>query len=81
MAREIELKLEVDPAAAERLGGHPLLAGSQPVRQEQLSVYFDTAKNKLRKAGYTLRVRRAGSGYIQTIKGMTDAAGLFDLDE
>ena len=81
MAREIELKLEVDPAAAERLGDHPLLAGAEPARQSQLSVYFDTGKNKLRSAGYVLRVRRLGDGFVQTIKATSQGAGLFDRDE
>ena len=33
-----------------------------------VSVYYDTAKWKLRKHGLTLRVRRAGGHHTQTIK-------------
>jgi inorganic triphosphatase YgiF len=81
MAREIELKLEIDPSTADQLRDHPLLTGREPARNSQLSVYFDTRKNKLRAAGFSLRVRRIGDRFIQTIKGGSGAAGLFDRDE
>lgn len=81
MGREVELKLDADPAAAESLPRHPLLAGIEPAEQEQLSVYFDTPRGKLRKAGYTLRVRRSGAAFVQTIKAAKGGAGLFDRGE
>ena len=46
----------------------------------QTSVYFDTDKGKVRKAGYSLRVRQAATT-IQTVKTNGGGAGLFDRDE
>jgi inorganic triphosphatase YgiF len=78
--REIELKLELEPGSE-----GPLRAalGSEGSRVENLlSIYFDTPDGALRKAGFTLRVRRAGDRFIQTIKQDDgEAAGLFDRPE
>ncbi|MEA3001265.1 MAG: triphosphatase, partial [Sphingomonadales bacterium] len=78
---EVELKLELDPADAGALRGHPLLAGRAASTKEQVSTYFDTRKKAVRKAGYSLRIRRSGGGYVQTVKRATSAAGLFDRPE
>ena len=43
-------------------------------REELVTVYFDTAKSKLRKHGLTLRVRHAGENRVQTIKALTEGA-------
>jgi inorganic triphosphatase YgiF len=69
-AKEIELKLEFDPADAARLASHPALrAGPAPQEEHQLiSTYFDTPDGALRKAGVYLRVRENGSHIVQTIK-------------
>jgi inorganic triphosphatase YgiF len=80
MSRERELKLEIDPAAAEKLRSHPAFAGSPRVGR-QISVYFDTPKGKLRRQGWTLRVRQHDEGWTQTIKRAGDSAGLFDREE
>ena len=69
--REIELKLELPEQALARLARTPLL---RTVRNETrppaslVSVYYDTDTQKLRKHGLTLRVRRIGRHYVQTIK-------------
>ena len=81
MGREVELKLELDPDQARRLKGHRALAKVRPTEQDQLSVYFDTRRLKLRKAGYTLRVRQTGQGFVQTIKAISASAGMFDRAE
>jgi inorganic triphosphatase YgiF len=81
MARELELKLEVDPNDLGALRAHSALSGQHGSSLPQLSVYFDTNKNKLRKAGYSLRVRSTKGGFVQTIKPTGDGAGLFDRDE
>ena len=62
-AKEIELKLEFDPADAARLASHPALrAGSAPHLEHQLiSTYFDTPDGALHKAGVYLRVRENGA--------------------
>ncbi|HTX49506.1 MAG TPA: CHAD domain-containing protein [Caulobacteraceae bacterium] len=69
--REIELKFAV-PAArvAEVALAIPELAGAAPKRQ--VSVYYDTAKGALRRAGFALRVREQGGAFVQTIKDAGD---------
>jgi inorganic triphosphatase YgiF len=79
--REIELKLELDADAAERLRAHPLLALAPCRIAEQRSVYFDTKRQVLRKAGFTLRVRTVGGQHVQTAKAAATSAGLFDRSE
>src|SRR4029453_14076385 len=79
--RELELKFEIAPRDAQRVRHPPRPAWSPVSEQPQESVYFDTPKRKLRRAGYTLRVRRTGSSRTQTIKSRGDGAGLFDRSE
>jgi inorganic triphosphatase YgiF len=69
-AKEIELKLDFDPADAPRILSHPSLAGSdaEPETRELISIYYDTGDDVLRRAGVFLRVRSTGNGYVQTIK-------------
>ncbi|WP_454886948.1 CYTH and CHAD domain-containing protein [Sphingomonas oryzagri] len=75
---EVELKLEIDPADAERLADAPALAGLAGERQELLSTYFDTPGEDLRRKGFGLRIRRKGKTRIQTVKAEGEAAaGLF----
>jgi inorganic triphosphatase YgiF len=80
---EIELKLEVPSDQVERLGRLPLLRGLKPAKSKTLiSVYFDTAKQKLRRNGLSLRVRRASGSYVQTIKKRGGrSVGLFERNE
>jgi triphosphatase len=68
MAREIELKLEVEPGAAEALTAAPPLAGRPVDELELAALYLDTPRGALRKAGLSLRVRREGARYVQTLK-------------
>lgn len=82
MPREVELKFDLDPAASDALAKHPLFHGLPIDAVPAWSVYFDTAKSTLRKAGVTLRVRRSGDGFVQTVKADAKAgAGLFDRAE
>jgi inorganic triphosphatase YgiF len=71
--REIELKFAV-PAGrvAETLGAIEALAASQP--RQLSSIYFDTPKGSLRRAGMALRVRQAGDEFVQTLKDAGDGA-------
>jgi inorganic triphosphatase YgiF len=80
--KEVEIKLEVAPASLTRLEQIPLISACKAPskRTQEVSVYFDTDKQTLRKAGLTLRVRRIGDRYIQTIK-TTANASLFERDE
>src|SRR5579883_3454854 len=78
MASEIELKLEVPPRMLRTLSRAPWLArmAEAPIKQHQLvSVYFDTGKRELKEEGLSLRVRRNGDHYTQTVKGA--AAGSY----
>ena len=82
--REIELKLEFDPADARRIKRHLQLdSGKTRHASEKLvSVYFDTPDHELDRAGLSLRVRRIGKRYVQTIKTAAGrTAGLFDRGE
>ncbi len=75
---ELELKFQIGPGAAASL------ADSFPTQATQTSqlqaVYFDTASHALRDAGFSLRVRRDGDVYTQTLKHRADG-GLFERDE
>ena len=68
--KEIEIKPQLSSANFARLRRVPSLrrAGSSKDSENQVSVYFDTKRLKLRDSGLTLRVRRTGNRYIQTIK-------------
>ena len=78
---EIELKLEVDPNSVPLLKQHALLQAAVPGMRPQLSVYYDTAKGRIRKQGFSLRVRSVDGGFVQTVKPTTESAGLFARDE
>jgi inorganic triphosphatase YgiF len=69
--KEIELKLTVTPADFGALKVHSTFAEllSNPVRTETLnSIYFDTDQFDLHDRGVSLRVRRNGEKFVQTIK-------------
>jgi inorganic triphosphatase YgiF len=77
---ETELKLELPSSDVSKL---TRLAPLRHVRHEkpatEISVYFDTDKLDLQKRGVTLRVRRSGNRYVQTVKAAGDR--LLDRDE
>src|SRR5215469_9087449 len=84
MSSEIELKLEVPPNAIRKLRRLGLRNRTSKQAQETdlVSVYFDTAKHKLRRKGLSLRVRHIGDKRIQTLKANGEwAAGLSRRDE
>jgi triphosphatase len=79
---EVELKFELDRRAANKVRHHPLLADSSPLTSSLSSVYFDTSKGKVHKAGYSLRVRQDDDDRrTQTVKTNGGGAGLFDRGE
>jgi inorganic triphosphatase YgiF len=80
--KEIEIKLELAPASLRDFKKIPLLRKAKPSGKDenQVSVYFDTGKRKLRKKGLMLRVRREGRHYTQTIKCAANG-GTFERDE
>ncbi|HEY4344050.1 MAG TPA: CHAD domain-containing protein [Parvibaculum sp.] len=76
MDREIELKLECEPDALDRVRRSPALsrlkqgkASAKTLR----SIYFDTEDFALMENGLALRVREVGAKRIQTLK--TDSEG------
>jgi triphosphatase len=78
---EIELKLEFDPDDSDRIKAHPVLAASPPDKQALISIYYDTDDGALRKEGVYLRVRDAGSRYVQTIKATKSDAEFLERHE
>ncbi len=77
-AREIELKLELDPEAQEalkRTGAIEGFAAGKAVSRTLQSIYFDTPDQALRKAKISLRVRKSGKSWIQTAKLGTGVIG------
>jgi triphosphatase len=67
--QEIELKLDVSAGALGELPRSTALRGrARPRSRNIVSVYFDTPGFKLRKSGFTLRVRREGRRRLQTVK-------------
>lgn len=78
---ELELKFELDGRAARKVRRHALLSKVDHQTQFQSSVYFDTDDSAVRKAGYSLRVRRVGDCFTQTVKTNGGSAGLFDRGE
>ncbi|MCJ2035328.1 CHAD domain-containing protein [Methylobacterium sp. J-068] len=80
--REIELKLQCEAGDLAELARHPFLQAASHEQSAFLtSTYHDTPDGDLRKAGLTLRVRRAGDAFVQTVKVASKAAGLFDRAE
>ena len=80
--KEIELKLQLDPADIAILLGDPLFTEQEPVARDLISTYFDTAQCALHSAGLSLRIRTSGGELIQTVKTESKAAAsLFARDE
>ena len=68
LPQEIELKLDVEPGFLAALKDHPLLKNKRPSQAKLEAVYYDTPKGKLADAGVSLRVRREGRTFVQTVK-------------
>ena len=75
---EIELKLSVEPQDIETVIAHPSVVGRvvTPFTTKKLrSIYFDTHDRRLRRRKMSLRVRRSGRRYTQTLKAAGDSSG------
>jgi len=80
--QEIELKLNIAPAAIGELPRSAALQGrARPRTKNIVSVYFDTPGFKLRKSGFTLRVRRDGRRRLQTVKQESNGSSLLTRNE
>ncbi|WP_417769320.1 CHAD domain-containing protein [Stappia sp.] len=76
--REIELKLELARPAMQRLRSEPAPEGfavGRAATRTLRSIYFDNAERALRKAKWSLRVRKVGRAWIQTVKAGTGVKG------
>jgi triphosphatase len=76
MQVEREIKFSLTPAAARRVARQVRPAGAWRRRMVS-NVYYDTANERLRRAGVALRFRRDGARRLQTLKVESSAgAGL-----
>jgi inorganic triphosphatase YgiF len=75
MAVETELKFNVPGVRLKALEKLRFRGGKigPPSEHDLLSTYFDTTKHKLKRHGLTLRVRRDGNNYVQTVKSANAA--------
>ena len=78
-APELELKFQLGDGAVEALGAAAFSVQRAKVTQLH-AVYFDTPDHALRNSGFSLRVRRKGETFVQTLKHRA-AGGLFERDE
>lgn len=78
MSQEIELRLAARPADLARVARAEIvrrLARGRAATTRIKSLYYDTPELALSKSGISLRVRKDGHAYIQTVKG-ADQDGL-----
>jgi inorganic triphosphatase YgiF len=69
MTHQIALKLAVAEDRHGVLSRHPALALAADREQQQLaSIYYDTGRLALRRAGVLLRLRKRGVSWLQTVK-------------
>src|SRR5262249_10577567 len=68
---EIELKLRASPAAIEQIRKAPVIvqnARNRGVVRRLDTIYYDTPDHALARQHGSLRVRRNGTRYVQTLK-------------
>lgn len=78
---EIELKLSADSKSLAQVRRTAFWSGSQRAQTRVLdSVYFDTIRHDLRARGFSLRLRKVGRRFRQTLK-TAGKAGYFERAE
>lgn len=79
-AREIELKLEIDPGTRHLRPAD--ITGARGRTEQLVTTYFDTSDGDVRRTGCSLRIRRKRDARTQTIKAAKgSASGLFTRTE
>ncbi|MDQ3471761.1 MAG: CHAD domain-containing protein [Pseudomonadota bacterium] len=81
MGQEIELKFELKSEHVALLHNLPILAPAPARTVPQLTVYYDSPKGNVRRHGFSLRVRSADGGFVQTVKPLDSGAALFAREE
>jgi inorganic triphosphatase YgiF len=84
MAQELEIRLAARPDDLKRLTRGSALAGlmiSRPATRRLSTVYYDTPNLGFAKEGLSLRVRKKGRSYIQTVKTGSSGALASDRGE
>ena len=74
-ALEVELTLGGDPAALDRGWRAAVPAGGNGTLRRLRSTYFDTGDFRLRRRGFTLRIREDGERLVQTLKADGPSGG------
>jgi inorganic triphosphatase YgiF len=74
--REVELKLAIGSASARTAADREL--GRAPARSVE-TIYYDTPRRRLHSAGYSLRLRRDGEQWSQSVKS-ADGFARFEQD-
>ncbi|MCS7079915.1 MAG: CHAD domain-containing protein [Chloracidobacterium sp.] len=73
---EIEIRLALAPDQVRRLRRHPVVRQAPRTRARLRTIYFDTPEAALFKRGLSLRLRRVGRRWVQTVKGWQGAGGV-----
>jgi inorganic triphosphatase YgiF len=74
---EVELKFAIGSEGARAAAGREV--GRAPSRSVE-TVYFDTPERRLKSAGYSLRLRRDGERWSQSVKSGDGAMNRFEQD-
>lgn len=72
---ETEIKLTLDPASRPAVESHPAFAAASSRSDRELTTYYDTPALDVRRRGASLRVRKSGRRYVQTVKAAPAASG------
>lgn len=67
---ETELKFSLSPEARDRIERYAeaLPSDGRSSTEAQSTIYFDTPRRKVRKGGFSLRVRQSAGKFVQTVK-------------
>jgi triphosphatase len=72
---EIELKLAAPGDALAALWQSAIATGGRTTSRRLVSTYYDTSDLRLRRRGFTLRVRQDGDRFVQTVKSACAGPG------